>query len=455
MLARFYDEVVKKRRSWEYFETMRQFKTGRQELIQARLVELLLQAERTVPFYKGRIDPEMGPGDALDVLASLPIITKKDLNSQPKLFKSSEPVKGVYENSTGGSTGQPLQILQDKAYFDWASGTKYLFYEWAGWKPGEKILQIWGSQRDVLGQTATLKSRISSRLRKMRMLDAFKISPKDVPKYIDAIDSYRPSVLECYVDAAYTIAKEMIRQGLKPKHQVKGVLVSAGTLYPEFDSVIREAFRAPIINRYGSREAGDIACTCPKGRIHVNPFTHYVEIVDKNGKRIEEGTGRVILTLLRNYTMPLIRYEIGDLATIIPQETSCPCGRDWQTLERVDGRTGSLFYKKDGTSISPLFFVHFVGVVHNSGLFEKYQIVQEDYGRILIKLVLAEGVQSFGDVVQRSLEKIRADFRKVLGEEVEILFSFEEEIPTLSSGKYVYAFSKMQGLDFEKDSLAK
>lgn len=455
MLIRFYDSVIKKRRSWEYYEEMRQFKTGSRELTQTRLVELLRHAERTVPFYKGRIDPEITPEEALDVLALLPIVTKKDLNARPDLFKSSEPGKGVYANSTGGSTGQPLQILQDKAYFDWASGTKYLFYEWAGWKPGEKILKIWGSQRDVLGQTGSFKSQLSSSLRKIRVLDAFKISPQDVRRYLAEIESYRPAILECYVDAAYTVAKEMIRQGIRLSHQVKGVLVSAGTLYPEFESVIKEAFCAPVINRYGSREAGDVACTCPEGRIHVNPFTHFVEIVDKDGNRLEEGTGRVILTLLTNRTMPLIRYEIGDLATIRRQDTPCSCGRDWQTLERVDGRMGSLFYKRDGTAISPLFFVHFVGVVHNSGLFEKYQIVQEDYGRILIKLVLAEGVQPFEDVVQRSLEKIRADFRKVLGEEVEILFSFEEEIPSLPSGKYVYAFSKMQGLDFDKDSLAK
>ena len=444
MLMRFYDSVIKKRRSWEYYEEMRRFKTGSRELAQARLADILSHAARTVPFYKGRLDPNITPENSLDILASLPIVTKKDLNGQPDLFKSAEPGRGGYENSTGGSTGQPLRVLQDQGYFDSAQGAKYLFYEWAGWKPGEKILKVWGSQRDVLGQKNNFKSRLSASLRKMRMLDAFKISPQDVRSYVGEIESYRPAILECYVDAAYTVASEMIRQGIRLSQQVKGVLVSAGTLYPEFESIIKEAFCAPVINRYGSREAGDIACTCPEGRIHINPFTHYVEIVDKGGNRIQEGTGRVILTLLTNKTMPLIRYEIGDLATIRPQETPCPCGRDWQTLERIDGRMGSLFYKKDGTAISPLFFVHFVGVVHNSGLFEKYQIIQEDYGRILIKLVLAKGVQSFGDVVQRSLEKIRSDFRKVLGEEVEIDFSFEEEIPTLPSGKFVYALSEVR-----------
>lgn len=440
---RFYDSVIKKRRSWELYEHMRQFKDGSRDLTQVRLADILRHAARTVPFYKECIDIKLRKENALNILAGLPIITKKDLNIQPNLFKSSEPGKGVYENFTGGSTGQPLRVLQDQAYFNWASGTQYLFYEWAGWKPGEKILKIWGSQRDVLGQTATFKSRLSSNLRKIRVLDAFKISSQDVRRYVAEIESYRPAILECYVDAAYTLAKEIIQQGITLSHKIKGVLVSAGTLYPEFESVIKEAFLAPVINRYGSREAGAIACTCPDGQIHVNPFTHFVEIVDNNGNRLEEGTGRVILTLLTNRTMPLIRYEIGDLATIRKQDAPCLCGRDWQILERVDGRLGSCFHRKDGSTISSLFFVHFVGVVHNAGLFDRYQIVQESYEEVAVRLILSSGLNPENESVIKSLGEIERDFRKVLGENIRIRFSFEKEISPLPSGKYQYAYSRV------------
>jgi len=442
LLIRQYDILIKGRCCWSHYLEMRASRKRWAGLVEDRLATLLRHAGSTVPFYKERFDfRSIDAKNALKVLSNLPIVSKKDLNTGDKLFLSESLRKGVYSNSTGGSTGQPLRVFQDFEYFDWAMGTKYLFYEWAGWQPGDRILKIWGSPKDVLGETTTLRARLSSRLRKMKVLDAFLISPEDVERYVEEIDTYRPTILECYVDAAYTIAKQILQQGLVLKHRVKGVLVSAGTLYPDFEETIHKAFRAPVINRYGSREAGDIACTCPEGQIHVNPFTHYVEIVDENGKKIEKGTGRVILTLLTNFTMPLIRYEIGDLATICPKTEICSCGRDWQTLERVDGRLGSCFYRKDGSTISSLFFVHFVGVVHNEGLFDRYQIVQESYEEVRVRLVLSSGLNPRNESVIISLGKIERDFRKVLGENVKIRFSFENQIPPLSSGKYQYAYS--------------
>lgn len=452
MLMRFYDTVIKKRRSWAYYEEMRRFKTGSREMTQARLAHILRHAARTVPFYKGLIDPEITTEGVFDVLASLPIITKKDLNTQLDLFKSSEPGKGVYQNSTGGSTGEPLRILQDGTYSDWMTGAKYLFYNWAGWEEGCRILKIWGSQRDVLGQTETLKAKTSSKLRNVKVLDAYQISPDDVKRYLYEIESYKPSVLECYVDSAYVVAREVMLRKINLMHRVNGVLVSAGSLYPEVESVISKAFHAPVVNRYGCREAGDIACTCPNGHIHVNPFTHFVEILDKNDKTLEEGTGRVILTLLTNQTMPLIRYEIGDLATVSKREKLCRCGRDWQTLDRVDGRESGVFYKKDGTIISPLFFAMTIGVYYNNGLFKQYQIVQEDYDRITIKLVLMEGLQQpIKKTVQDSLDRIKSDFIEALGKEIKVDFVFEKAIDPLPSGKYLYALSKVIPEEMNKE----
>jgi len=84
--------------------------------------------------------------------------------------------------------------------------------------------------------------------------------------------------------------------------------------------------------------------------------------------------------------MPLIRYKIGDMATVKKNNPPCPCGRDWQTLESVDGRSGSVFRKRDGSVVNPLFFVHFFGVVHNKGFISKYQAIQEDYDHIVLKV---------------------------------------------------------------------
>ncbi|MGL4291466.1 MAG: hypothetical protein ACRCVA_34265, partial [Phreatobacter sp.] len=70
------------------------------------------------------------------------------------------------------------------------------------------------------------------------------------------------------------------------------------------------------------------------------------------GSACAEGeTGRVVITTLYNYAMPLIRYEIGDYATVGPREASC--GRALPTLTRIVGRYRNVFTLKDGRQIYP------------------------------------------------------------------------------------------------------
>lgn len=64
--------------------------------------------------------------------------------------------------------------------------------------------------------------------------------------------------------------------------------------------VLKRVFKAPIFNRCGSREVGDIACECEvHNGLHINPFTHYVEIIRLDEKFCITGkVGEVVVTSL-------------------------------------------------------------------------------------------------------------------------------------------------------------
>jgi phenylacetate-CoA ligase len=426
--------------TFEILDNMNASRAKWHTIVNEKLNKLLKWSLSNVPFYSNLSFEE---GNAIEDLQRFPIVGKRELSRERSAFVSRIRLEGEYENSTGGSTGVPLQVLQNKEFRDYQRAGAYLFYTWAGWKPGDRILKIWGSPRDVLHQTKNFRGRLISFIRNEQIVDAFRISAESAIKYVDCINEFRPQILECYVDAAYIVASEILRKGLKLKHRPLGIIVSAGTLFPSMESVIEEAFQAPVFNRYGSREAGGIACTCPSGRIHVNPFTHFLEVVNDKGERIREGTGKVVLTLLSNLSMPLIRYSIGDVATVTEQETLCGCGREWQTLERIDGRTGDLIRKRDGTTISPFFFIHFLGVVHNKGFIDKYQVVQEDYDRIVVRVVLRDSFKPDNQVVQQSLGNLISDIKAVLGNEMEVRIDFCNHIDPAASGKYSFVVSKI------------
>ena len=76
--------------------------------------------------------------------------------------------------------------------------------------------------------------------------------------------------------------------------------------------------------------------------MHVQSELCRIEILDRNNKPARAGAwGRLIVTPLYNFAMPLIRYETGDLVRIA---APCRCGRNHLTIERGTGRPSNMFY---------------------------------------------------------------------------------------------------------------
>ena len=150
-IGKFIDKI-KGRNKWDYYYTLLNSNYNSSQIIQVRLKKLLIHARKTVPFYQKILDGSISEEKVFDKLKELPIVGKNELNSKKEVFISAEKQKGIYENSTGGSTGVPLKVLQDQKYSDWAGATKLLFYTWAGWKPRDRILKIWKSPKDVFKQ---------------------------------------------------------------------------------------------------------------------------------------------------------------------------------------------------------------------------------------------------------------------------------------------------------------
>ncbi len=96
---------------------------------------------------------------------------------------------------------------------------------------------------------------------------------------------------------------------------------------------------------YGSVDAGPIGFQCQhcRGAVHhLHSGLHVLEIVrDDCDQPVQDGeSGRVILTSLQRAGQNISRYDIGDLARIVPGE--CPCGRRAQRFELL-GRHGDVF----------------------------------------------------------------------------------------------------------------
>jgi phenylacetate-CoA ligase len=410
--------------------------TSWEATVASRFAGLVAWSQLHVPAYR-TTRPVAGNAGICEVLAlldSLPIVTRDDLTNNPVMYTSDTLPGSAHWNSTGGSTGVPLRVLQDSR-FDAACGAgKYLFYRWAGWQSTDRILKIWGSYSEAMGEHLSVKRRLSSWLYDMPQLDAFALRAGDAARYVDAIEHLRPVLLESYVDAAESLAEFINMSNRRLKYSPRGVITSAGTLFPDWREDIERAFGCPVYNRYGCREAGDIACSRGAEALYVNPFTHVVEVVDADGRRIARGTGRILVTALNNLSMPLIRYDIGDYATIDSPESLYP-QNGWQRLESVDGRHMSMLQGQDGGRFSPLLFVHAIGVVQDKGFITQYQIVQRGLQQYTIRLRVRPGLSPDEPKLRLSLDDLRHDLLLVLGSATEIEFAFVDRVEVLPSGK--------------------
>lgn len=110
-------------------------------------------------------------------------------------------------------------------------------------------------------------------------------------------------------------------------------MTSVGTLMsealgwsPSAHESIADALDIPVGVSLGVNGLGRIAVRCEAGRFHVHRETTLVEVLDAEGQAVPDGAvGRIVVTTLANFVMPLIRFDTGLYAHAAAK--ACDCGR--------------------------------------------------------------------------------------------------------------------------------
>lgn len=151
----------------------------------------------------------------------------------------------------------------------------------------------------------------------------------------------------------------------------------------------------------------------------------------------QNGGGRS--TTLRNYTMPLIRFKIEDIAILSNKQ--CSCNRGLPIIDKIAGRTNSIIRTDkraiDSAAITALLYFYRENILFKS--FSKYQIIQKTKNNIEMKVIVVDE-----QLWKKEKKKIREKFKKVLGEDVSVLFKEVKSIEPSKSGKYMYIISEVE-----------
>lgn len=432
-------QYLKQLQEWQWLDTRQA-----QALQQQRLGALLRHAAEKVPYYKTllrecHVIDEHGKV-RFENFTRIPLLDRATLKKQyHSLISEDVSQRRWYENSSGGSTGEPVKFIQDRDHYDWESALKIFFDGWTGFKIGYPKVVLWGSERDLFYGKEPFNVRAGRFIRNDTFLNAFRMTPVAMASYVECINQVQPAQILGYAHALYELARFAEKYDHK-LYSPKAIIATAGTLFPEMREAIERAYGAPVFNRYGSREVGDIACECEAHKgLHVALPTHYVEVLRNDGSPAHPGEdGEIVVTCLTNFAMPLIRYRIGDMGSWA--EGDCTCGRAWPRLREVSGRVMDAIICANGDSVTPTYFIRLMRLGNLTDQIDKFQVIQESVKHITISIVAKHKSEQLG----KSLVDVKEKIKLVMGDDCQVEFNFVDDIPPSPSGKYRYVISKVQ-----------
>jgi phenylacetate-CoA ligase len=171
-------------------------------------------------------------------------------------------------------------------------------------------------------------------------------------------------------------------------------------LAPDLIARLRDVWNVRVSENYSTNETGYIAIRCPDSDdLHIQSEGAFVEILGESGAPCEVGqSGRVVVTPLHNLAMPLIRYDIGDYATV---GAPCRCGRGLPVIRQVLGRERNFAHTPEGTRYWPVD----LGKLREIRAVRQFQFVQTAQDTIQLRLVLNQPLTT--DEQQRAMDLTR------------------------------------------------
>jgi len=391
--------------------------------------ELLSHARENVPFYAERLATKDLPPLATEEWLRLHLLTRADVLLHARSLRALRVPKSHGRRlvtRTSGSTGQPVEVVRTQLLQQFWEAITLREHIWHGRDASGSLAVIRANVPNSSGPRGRHEATWGSPFNKIWQTGCAYILDlaTDVREQSRWIQERQPTYLLTYPANLAALLDEFAHCGAPP---VREVISVGGAVSLQLRQKCAEVLGAPIVANYSSQELGYLALQCPDcEQYHVQSESVFVEVLDEHGMPCSPGEcGRVIVTDLHNFAMPLIRYEIGDYAEV---GHPCPAGRGLPSLREVLGRRRNMVVFPDGKRHWPMTgFARFNDVAY----IRQYQFVQHSRERIEVRLVVRD------ELTMDQLVRLETIIRDAMGYPFEIEFAqFNELLPLSQGGKF-------------------
>jgi len=250
-------------------------------------------------------------------------------------------------------------------------------------------------------------------------------SNEDVGTQIRRIKKLRPSIIQGYGSVLALVASTVMDEKIDiPLPRI--VFTDSELLTPSIRHKIEQAFHAPVIDIYGTFETDNIAYECSEHKgYHIAMDSVVMEFI-KDGRWVKPGEqGEIVCTVLDNYAMPFIRYNLHDTASFT--NAKCACGRSFPLMAMIGGRSDDYLLYPDGRKQSPMRLVGHFDLLADA--ISEFQIIQKAINNFEVKIVSRSNTS---EVLQRKVrETVLNEFPSA-----NVTVKFVDTIDRESSGKF-------------------
>lgn len=372
---------------------------------------LLEHAVKNVPFYASQDTQEF---------ESFPIINKNDLKKYWNQFHAANYLgKPVHYMATSGSTGTPFVMEWDMEKRNRQLAELIYFNKIGGQKLG---------QRYVYFRVWTEKNRKSKKelwMQNLLPINILHLDNSNLEQIRNRLKR-RPYINSCL---AYASTYEYLTQYVQAygdnadMYNVKTFFSGSEVLSMEMKKKIKSTFGCKVIDRYSNEENGFLAQTEDISDIFkVNTTGFKIEVLQQDSDEpVHLGeVGRIVVTDLYSFAVPLIRYDTGDLAIKYAEKDG------WTTaLKSIQGRRVDVIYDTSGKALTPHTWSVYMWKFDK---LKQYQFIQEGAKEYILKVNGAEGNYSDDELIEH--------LKSILGQYANIRIEHVDGIPALASGKF-------------------
>jgi phenylacetate-CoA ligase len=381
--------------------------------IASNISNLLNHATETTSFYKDL--------KGFKSLSDFPVINKITIRENFEGLQSAKfKDKSNHMMQTSGSSGMTTTTLQDENKRRRNTADTIYFKGRAGFKVGHRLYYIrkWFKMHT--------KSSLVTWFRNIIMVDVTSFSDEYLSDFINSLKKDNSTkILLGYSSAYRDICKYLDKINSAPiESDITCIIAMSEALSDHTRQSLEKYFKAPVISRYSNLENGIFSMQFPNHgtNFHINWASYYIELLHpEHDTPVDYGVlGRVVITDLFNYCMPIIRYDTGDLAIMTGEENSF---NKAPSFTKVEGRKMDILFDTQGRTLSPYIVFH----MESFPEIKQFQIIQESEKTYLLKLNTDQEFK-----VEQELISIYRDY---FGDDANIRIEYVNEIPQLSSGK--------------------